>query len=85
MVNWGQAHLDNGHARQGLGTRGARRSPRLPSSSSCSPALNDDQVVVLGGAAWEDLEDWRLAVSCEVKIKADLGHLALEAAHCTLT
>lgn len=82
-------HLDDGHAGQGLGTRGPRgRSPRLSSSSGCSPTLYDNQVVILGGATWEDLEDWGLAVSREVKIqalKAHPWHLAHKAAHLALT
>lgn len=85
----GEAHLDDGHTRQGLATRGPRgRSPRLSSSSSCSPTLYDDQVVILSGAAWEDLEDWGLAVSREVKIqafKAHPWHLAHKAAHLAVT
>lgn len=89
VVTWGQAHLDDGHARQRLDTRGTRgRSPWLSSSSSRSPTLNDDQVVVFRGAAWENLEDWWLAVSREVKIQALQAHpwhFAHEATHLTVT
>lgn len=85
----GQAHLDNGHARQGWGPRGARgRSPRLSSSSSCSTPLNNNEIVILSGAAWEDLEDWWLAVSREVQVQALQAHpwhLAHETTHLTLT
>lgn len=64
-----QAHLTMAIPGRGRapGTRG--RSPRLASSCSSSTSLDDDEVVILGGAAWEDLEDWWLAVSREIQVR----------------
>lgn len=84
-----QAHLDYGHAGQWRGPRGPRwSSPRLSSSSGCSTTLNNDKVVILGGAAWEDLENWWLTISREIQVQAleaHPWHLAHEATHLTLT
>lgn len=85
----GQTHLDNGHARQWRGTRSPRwSSPRLSSSSSCSTTLNNNEIVIFSGAAWEDFENWWLAISREIQVqalKAHPWHLAHEATHLALT
>lgn len=74
------------------GRRGPRdprgRSPRLASSSGGSTSLDDDEVVILSGVAWEDLKDWWLAVSREIQVQAFEAHprhLAHEATHLAVT
>ena len=70
------------------GRGGAPGTPEGAVPGWPAAALNYDEVVIFSGAAWEDLEDWWLAVSREIQVQAFEAHpwhLAHEATHLAVT